>query len=101
MKRIKVGFKKSWQVFSGTKRSEAAVMVIAPGDSEGGPDNTHKGVQWLYVVDGRGEAVINSKKVPLAPHTLLLIAKGDKHEIKNTGKSRLKTLNTYSPPQYS
>jgi mannose-6-phosphate isomerase-like protein (cupin superfamily) len=32
---------------------------------------------------------------------LLLIEHGDQHEIRNTGRSLLKTLNIYSPPAYT
>jgi mannose-6-phosphate isomerase-like protein (cupin superfamily) len=75
-------------------------MVIAPGDPEGGPDNTHRGDQWLYVVEGRGVAIINDKKNSISKGTLLLIEKGERHEIRAMGKAKLKTLNFYTPPQY-
>jgi mannose-6-phosphate isomerase-like protein (cupin superfamily) len=32
---------------------------------------------------------------------LLLIEHGDQHEIRNTGRGLLKTLNFYSPPAYT
>jgi mannose-6-phosphate isomerase-like protein (cupin superfamily) len=76
-------------------------MVLAPGDSEGGPDNRHRGSdQWLFVENGRGVATINRRRYPLEKHSLLLIEKGDLHEIKNTGRSPLVTLNFYVPPAY-
>lgn len=100
MKRKKLTFKKEWEVIGGSSRSQAAVMVIAPGDAEGGPDNKHSGDQWLYVRKGNGQAVINGKKVALSKNTLLFIKAGEKHEIKNTGKTKLRTLNFYSPRLY-
>ena len=33
--------------------------------------------------------------------TLVLIRRGDKHEIRNTGEAPLKTLNVYVPPAYT
>lgn len=100
MKRRQLTFKKSWDVIKGTPRSQTAVMVINPGKSEGGPENKHNGDQWLYVISGKGEAVVNGKKLPLDENTLILIAQGEKHEIKNRGRKKLLTLNFYAPPQY-
>jgi len=77
-------------------------MVIPKGGSEGGPDNVHKGAdQWLYVERGIGEAIINGHPYPLEAGSLILIVRGDKHEIRNSGRSSLKTLNFYVPPAYT
>ncbi len=75
-------------------------MVIPPGDSEGGPDNKHNADQWLHVISGEGIAIINGKRNSLRDGTLLLIERGEKHEIRNTGKRPLQTVNFYSPPAY-
>jgi mannose-6-phosphate isomerase-like protein (cupin superfamily) len=77
-------------------------MVIPSGGSEGGPDNLHKGAdQWLYVEAGAGEAIVNGHSYPLVAGSLMLIVRGDKHEIRNTGRSPLRTLNFYVPPAYT
>ena len=84
------------------KRAQAATMVIAPGDCEGGPDNKHRGAdQWLYVVSGTGVATIARKKIALRSGSLVLIERGSTHEIRNTGRTALKTLNFYVPPAYT
>jgi mannose-6-phosphate isomerase-like protein (cupin superfamily) len=75
-------------------------MVIAPGGKEGGPDNTHRADQWLYVESGTGEAGVEGHIYPLSAGALMLIQRGDKHEIRNIGKASLKTLNFYVPPAY-
>jgi mannose-6-phosphate isomerase-like protein (cupin superfamily) len=76
-------------------------MVIEPGGAEGGPTNRHRGAdQWLFVVAGKGQARIQGRRYPLRAGVLLLIEHGDQHEIRNTGRTRLKTLNFYSPPAY-
>ena len=86
----------------GNKRSQAAQMTLPPGASEGGPTNRHVGAdQWLFVVSGHGEAIINRRKHALVEGGLLLIEHGDHHEIRNTGTTPLKTLSIYVPPAYN
>jgi mannose-6-phosphate isomerase-like protein (cupin superfamily) len=43
---------------------------------------------------------VNRRRYDLGPGTLVLIEKGDEHEIRNTGRGLLKTLNIYVPPAY-
>ena len=102
MQRKTLRFGKGFNVVMGNPRSQAAQMVIEPGKAEGDPDNRHHGAdQWLFVVSGRGVATINHRRHPIAPGTLLLIERDDKHEIRNTGRQLLKTLNFYVPPAYT
>ena len=76
-------------------------MVLEPGDSEGDPKNRHRGAdQWLFVLSGNGTAIVNGRRYPLRGGTLMLIEHGDRHEVKNTGRTLLKTLNFYVPPAY-
>ena len=53
------------------------------------------------MVSGSGVAIVNGKRYPLRADSLLLIERGDKHEIRNTGRGDLKTLSIYVPPAYS
>jgi hypothetical protein len=51
MKQAFLKFGKGFKVIAGNRRVQAAQMVIEPGDSEGGPNNRHRGSdQWLLVV---------------------------------------------------
>jgi mannose-6-phosphate isomerase-like protein (cupin superfamily) len=102
MKQGEVPFKSEFKVILGNPRSQAAEMVLAPGKNEGGPDNRHKGAdQWMFVLAGRGAVVINGKKQKIGKSSLVLIERGDTHEIRNTGTTPLKTLNFYVPPAYT
>lgn len=85
------GFRVAWTV----RRAQAAEMVIPPGGCEGGPDN-----RQLFVVDGEGVAVVEGRRVRLKPGMLLTIEKGERHEVRNTGATPLRTLNFYSPPAF-
>ncbi|MCC7251703.1 cupin domain-containing protein [Hyphomicrobium sp.] len=102
MKRTSVAYRNGFHVLVGDSHSQAASMVIPPGGCEGGADNRHGGAdQWLYVASGIGEAVVNGHTYPLEAGSLLLIQRGDTHEIRNTGRGALETLNIYVPPAYS
>ena len=77
-------------------------MVIGPGESEGGPDNRHRGAdQWLFVESGTGAAIVNGRRHRLKAGALILIERGERHEIRNTGRTPLKTLSIYVPPAYT
>lgn len=102
MKRKYLRFGKGFHVAIDNGRAQTATMVIAPGDCEGGPDNRHRGAdQWLFVLSGKGTAIVNEKRFPLRAHSLMLIERGDRHEIRNTGRTSLVTLNVYVPPAYT
>lgn len=101
MQHRQLEFTSEFKVTTGNVRSQAAVMVIPPGGHEGGSDNKHKGSdQWLYVVEGQGKAIVQGRSQALAPGSLLLIERGEVHEIRNEGKEPLRTLNFYLPPAY-
>ncbi len=88
--------------FWATSVAKLSQMTLGPGDTEGGPDNRHSGAdQWLYVVAGSGLGIVNDEKIKLRAGSLLLIQRGDRHEIRNDTKAPLKTLNIYVPPAYT
>jgi mannose-6-phosphate isomerase-like protein (cupin superfamily) len=102
MKSKTLRFGKGFRVAVSNRRTQAAEMVIEPGGSEGGPTNRHRGAdQWLFVISGMGVARINGRRQRLQSGALLLIERGERHEIKNTGRQPLKTLNFYTPPAYT
>ena len=102
MKHKSLRFGNGFHIALGNRRSQAATMVLAAGESEGGPDNRHRGAdQWLFVVSGSGAATVNGRRLRLKAGTLLLIERGDHHEIRNTGRGVLRTVNVYVPPAYT
>jgi len=106
MQNTTLRFDEGFRVALNVRQVQAAEMVIAPGGSEGGPDNRHRGAdQWLFVVSGRGVARVEDGKgprreVPLEAGSLLVIEHGERHEVDNTGDELLKTLNVYYPPAF-
>lgn len=101
MKSQNLSFGVGFRVGIGNSRGQAVVMTIRPGKAEGNPENSHRGSdQWLFVLSGRGVAYADEVAHPIKARTLLLIERGDRHEIRNTGKHPLRTLNIYVPPAY-
>ncbi len=102
MKRIIAGGAGGFfKIVAGTARSQAATMVLRPGQSTGGDDNLHPhSDQWLYVISGAGRAIVRGRRVELAEGILVLIEAGETHEITNTGSEALVTVNVYAPSAY-
>jgi mannose-6-phosphate isomerase-like protein (cupin superfamily) len=98
MKLLKTTSRKDFEVLHSTASSQTAMMTLPPkGKSSEGSANEHAWAeQWLYVLQGEGKC--GSHK--LEPGALLLIEKGEPHEIENTGDTPLVTLNVYTPPAY-
>lgn len=86
-----------------SRQVQAAMMVLAPGGSSSDqPENEHPAAeQWLFVVGGAATARIEGRSIKLKTGSLLLVEKGEKHQITNTGSAPLVTLNFYAPPAYT
>jgi mannose-6-phosphate isomerase-like protein (cupin superfamily) len=94
-------FRAGFHVALTAGRLQVATMNLRPGGKEGGPDNIHRGAeQWVLVVAGTGRALLDGRRRVLRAGTLLRIPKGVPHEIRNTGRTLLKTVNIYTPPAY-
>jgi mannose-6-phosphate isomerase-like protein (cupin superfamily) len=101
MQKATLRFGDQFKVLIANRRAQAATMTIAPGASEGGPDNRHRGAdQWMFVEAGRGVAVVSGRRHGLRAGSLILIERGERHEVRNTGRAPLRTLNLYVPPAY-
>lgn len=101
MEIIAISMSQGFKVLLQTERGQAATMSLAPGSSTGGPQNKHRNSdQWLYVVSGSGRAVVEGKEITLQAGTLLLIEKGETHEITNNSDQPIETINIYTPPAY-
>lgn len=101
MQHITIEPEAGFHVLAGSRRSQAATMVLDPGDHTGGPDNRHPSSdQWLYVLSGDGEAVVSGRRTELHPGTLLLIEAGEAHEVRAGKEGPLRTLNVYAEPAY-
>lgn len=90
-----------------SRDAEAAMMTLPPGgESDEKINNEHpRCEQWLFVIRGTGQATLLPKgkrrrNVRLKAGSLLLIEKGERHQIRNSGTQPLVTLNFYVPRAY-
>jgi mannose-6-phosphate isomerase-like protein (cupin superfamily) len=103
MKHIKSGKRRGlFEVLANTRLAQAAIMVLRPGQSTGEPDNEHpRSEQWLFVVEGSGRALAAKRPVAIRKNSLVVIEKGEAHQITNTGRRLLVTISFYVPPAYT
>lgn len=101
MKHKSLSLQADFDVVFAVRKVQAAEMTLAPGASTGGPRNRHAGAdQWLFVVSGAGLAIVAGNEQPLRAGSLLVIERGEAHEIRCIGDQPLRTVNFYSPPAY-
>ena len=108
MKHIKTGKKRGkFNLLANTRELQAGMMTLRSGGaSDDEPSNEHSSSeQWLFIIAGSGEAKIGKRRgqlrrVKLETGSLLVIEKGELHQILNTGKRSLRTINFYVPPAY-
>ena len=104
MRHIKTGSKRGFfKVLAASDAAQAAMMTLRPGQkSDEDVENEHPNAeQWLFVVSGSGTARVGTRKVALAANSLLLIERGERHQVENTARRHpLVTLNFYVPPAY-
>ena len=102
MRHLRTTGRAHFRVLESTRSAQSALMVLKPGQSTGQLQNEHpRSEQWLFVVSGRGQAVVNQRRLAIREKSLLLIEKGELHQVSNTGRSPLVTLNFYAPPAYT
>lgn len=102
MRHIKSGTSRSlFRVLHSSGSAQAAIMRLNHGQTTGELENEHpNSEQWLFVISGSGIVRGLKRTISVRRHSLVLIEKGELHQVKNTGRSPLVTLNFYSPRAY-
>jgi len=59
--------------------------------------HTHDRPELIYVVSGRGKAILGEEKVTLEPDVVMWILPGIKHQVKNLGDDMLKLATLFIP----
>jgi mannose-6-phosphate isomerase-like protein (cupin superfamily) len=90
-----------FEVLQTSRRSQTAMMTLAPGDATGRNAEAHKASdQVLLMLSGKLSGVVGAEKVELKKGDVLLIQAGMPHRFWNPGKTKAVTFNVYSPPEY-
>ena len=88
-----------FRVLQQTSRTQCAVMTIAPG-ADGGPAETHRGDQIVYVIEGEWVVTIDGREHRAGAGTLVTIPAGANHHVRNPGSTPLFFVTVYAPPEY-
>ena len=88
-----------FKVLQETTRSQTAVMTIAPG-ADAGPEEQHEADQIIHVVEGEATVRIAEKEHHAGAGSLVTIAAGNRHHVRNPGRTPLFLVTVYTPPEY-
>jgi mannose-6-phosphate isomerase-like protein (cupin superfamily) len=93
---------KEWfEVLQTSKRTQTAMMTLAPGDATGRKAEAHeKSDQVLLMLSGELSGTVGPESVSLKKGDILLIRAGTPHRFSNPGRQKAVTFNVYSPPEY-
>jgi len=80
-----------------TPQSEAMVVNI-PANFSSDHENSHRGDQIIYVIDGRATARVSGKEQEIKAGDLLTIPAGAMHTLR-TGSEPLFGLSIFAPPE--
>ena len=86
-------------VLQETTRSQTGVMTIAPG-ADAGPEERHEADQIIYVVESEAAVRVGEKEHRARAGSLVTIAAGTRHHVRNTGRTPLFFVTVYAPPEY-
>jgi quercetin dioxygenase-like cupin family protein len=91
------GSKVAAQMLQKTPQSQTMVFTI-PANFSGDRENTHKGDQVIYVIDGKVTARVSGKEQDLKAGDVLMIPAGAPHTLR-TGSEPLFGFTIFAPPE--
>lgn len=97
-----IGDATDWfEVLQTTSRSQTAVMTLQPGGKSSEEFNSHPDSdQVLLVLEGEVLAEVSGESATMKKGDVLIVPKGEKHRISNSGTQRAVTFSVYAPPAY-
>jgi|SRR3989344_1601415 len=78
--------------------SQLVVMALKPGEEIG--EEAHDLDQFLRIEAGEGEVILDGETRPIGDGVAIVVPKGTKHNIRNTGGETLKLYTIYTAPQH-
>ena len=91
------GAKMKQQTLGKTPQTESMVFTIPPGFSND-HENTHKGDQLIYVIEGKATCRVSGKECEIKAGDFVTIPAGAPHTLR-TGADRLFALTVFAPPE--
>jgi mannose-6-phosphate isomerase-like protein (cupin superfamily) len=90
-----------FEILQTSKRSQTAMMTLAPGHATGRKSEAHKkSDQVLLMLSGKLSGTVGPETVELKKGDILLIRAGTPHRFRNRGRKNAVTFDVYSPPEY-
>ncbi len=81
------------------KNSQIVAMNIPIGEDIGAEIHPSTD-QILFIVDGKGEAILEGERRNIGKHDAVFVPAGTIHNFKNTGNEDLKLYTVYAPPEH-
>lgn len=88
---------KMFEMLQKTPQSQTGVFTL-PAGHMGDKENTHKGDQLIYVIDGKATARVSGKEQELKAGDLLMIPAGAPHSLC-TGNESFFGITVFAPPE--
>lgn len=77
---------------------QLVLMTLAPGEEIG--EETHDLDQFIRFEAGEGTVVLTGTEHKVENGSAVVIPRGVKHNVKNTGEEPLKLYSLYAPPEH-
>lgn len=82
-------------IYTGRKSQLVLMSLLAKEDI--GEETHETSDQILFIVDGKGEAVVGEEHTPITKHSVVFVPAGTVHNIINTGNEKMKLYTVYAP----
>jgi mannose-6-phosphate isomerase-like protein (cupin superfamily) len=79
--------------------SQLVVMCLQPGEEIG--EEAHNEDQFLRVEAGTGEVILNGETSSVSDGFAVVVPKGTRHNVRNTGAEKLKLYTIYTAPEHA
>jgi quercetin dioxygenase-like cupin family protein len=88
---------KMFEMLQKTPQSQTGVFTV-PANHKGDKENTHKGDQLIYVIEGCAVARVSGKEQEIKAGDLLMIPAGAPHSL-TTGSDKMFGFTVFAPPE--
>lgn len=86
------------KVLNTTEKSQLVVMSLLPSEDIG--EEIHNVDQFIRLEEGKGKAVLDGVEYDVEDDWAIVVPAGSKHNIINTGNTKMKLYTVYTPPEH-